>query len=126
MATQTLFTLPQQSRGPFTDFKTPSFTIPVGVTQATIQTNISAADLADSTKSMEMHMECSTDGFVNDIRFQAGFTWQGGGTNPKTGLPWTISPSCTFTGLDQMSGEQCRLSITIPVAITAGATVTVS
>lgn len=125
MATQTLFTLPQQQRGPFTDFKTPSFTIPAGITQATIQTNISSADLADPTKSIEVHMECSTDGFVNDIRFQAGFTWQGGGVD-KNGNPFTVSPGCTFDGLAQMSGEQCRLSITIPIAITVGATVSVS
>lgn len=120
----TLFTLPQQSVGPVSNFKAPAagFSVPQGTSTITVTTNITQSDIADPTKSFTIAMESSNDGGAT-WRFRTSFTWQGGQNNPKTGLPDTTSPTMVFD-VSYLNGQLVRSSITIPNALNIGIVVT--
>lgn len=119
MAT-TIFTLPQGNYGPVTDFKSPSYTPPVGTSEIIVTTSIAPADLADSTKNMSITYETSFDG-GHTFQPQVTATWQGGQLD-KFGNPNTISPVFGFD-TDGTDGLPSRLSITANKQINMGATV---
>lgn len=123
MATQTLFTLSPALRGPLNGFITSTFLLPVGSTKLTVTSNISAADLADASKSLTLGIQRFKQATLQWAT-DAEFTWQGGGLD-KSGNPNTQSPVMIFDvgGLD---GQNCRGIITIPIAITVGAVVSSS
>lgn len=102
-----VFTLPTGSYGPVTHFKSPTYNVPAGVTEISIQFSLQAADIADPTKSFSMFMERFDSASGTWIE-QGGFSWTGGGTD-KRGNPITTSPSITFGVL---ANQTCRLDIT--------------
>lgn len=92
----------------------PTYTVPAGVSVVEVIFTLSAADAADSTKTMTF--ECDRFDVPSQTWiYDHGFTWQGGGINSKTGLPYNPIGQ----GVDGITeGEQLRAVIDINQPLT--------
>jgi hypothetical protein len=119
MATQTLLNLASHQY-PAGTFTSQTYTVPAGVSVVEIKFTLSAADAADSTKSMIF--ECDRFDVASQTwKFDHGFTWQGGSINPKTGQ--FFNP--IGQGVDGLSeGQQLRAVVTPNAPLTAAILVT--
>lgn len=97
----------------------PNFTMPSETSIITTQFTIAAMDAADPTKAFtfELWREAGPDVFTIDH----GFTWEGGRTNPKTGLPF--QPSMTVEA-GSLAGVKCQIRAHLSKPLTAAIAVT--
>ena len=119
-------TIPAQSRiGPV---HSPTVIVPAGHTSAFIQFTMPVqAERDDPARRMDAAVEYSADGVIFKPYVMVG--WQGGtGILSKDGLTTNPPPSLGIFGaaLGGLVGTQCRIAADLPVAITVGATLTVT
>jgi hypothetical protein len=113
-----LFTYPQQITGPFTNRVFGPFTVP-NATRLILTTNIVAADLADSTKSLSVLTRIAHDGVTFDD--SDSMTWVGGALD-KHGNP-AGNPIMTESVDPSEIGKPAQVIVTIPSALNIGFTV---
>jgi len=119
MATTTLATVPSRSVGPG-QFNSGDFVVPnTQFSTITISFTILAADLADATKSLTFSLlKKQPDASYS---FDAGFTWQGGNLNAKTG---TFTSPALSVDIADLIGQTIQIEADVPVALTTSITVT--
>jgi hypothetical protein len=98
-----------------------SWTPPTGTGDVTLQLDIPTTPLSnyeDGTHSITITVIRVSDGFV-----VAGYTWQGGHVDPHLGKPADPPPVQVFS-LGAYQNVPLHIRVQVPVAMTAGATVT--
>jgi hypothetical protein len=119
----TLLSLPGNTVLPAGPFTSSNFTFSAGISSVATQFTIAAADAADASKTMTFELWRETSPGSGLFQFDHGFTWQGGGINPKTGLSW--QPSMTVE-VGPLANVKCQVRLTLSKSLTSAVLVTAS
>jgi hypothetical protein len=121
--------LASATRGPGT-FTTPTFTIPANILYLSLSVNVSLADKLSVGKSLTLDVQHSSDGGTtwSSLIGVGWSSWGPGGFHmvDKNGVAIdNPDPSCSL-GPQQYIGDTFRIVVTLPQALTFGATVAVT